>query len=199
MPDEKIDLFRAINTQRAIRSLRPDPVPDELITKIIDAATRAPSAGNSQPWAFVVVRDPELRAKLVPSAQKHFEVMYERALQRMKPGDPLPYQRLKLLIEKFGQVPAWIYPCIVSQPGSTPSSSSYGSIFPAIQNLLLAARGLGLGAALTMIALPAAKEVLGLPPEVEPVASIPLGYPDQEHYGRTTRKPLNEVIHWDRW
>lgn len=197
----EIGLFEAIYTQRAIRSFKPDPVPRELIERIVEAATKAPSGGNSQPWGFVVVQDRAMLDQLAVYAREGFEAMYQAGLARMKPGDPLPFPRLKKMIEAFEVIPAFVIVCAVSPAGG--GAANLGSVYPAVQNLLLAARGVGLGAALTSGwaagNMHHIKAMLDLPANVEPVAFIPLGYPDQERYGPTTRRPLSEVIHWDRW
>lgn len=200
MAAETSDLFEAMSTQRAIRSIKPDPVPEELLMRVVELATKAPSGGNQQPWAFVVVRDRDLIHKIAGAVRESFATIYASALQRLKPGDPLPMQNLKGLTERFEQVPVVIYPCaVLAQDADHSDLRYYSSLFPAVQNLLLAARGIGLGATLTTQALPAAKQILELPDNVEPVAMIPLGYPDKDHYGKTTRKPVTEVLHWDRW
>ena len=139
-----IGLFEAIYSQRAIRSFKPDPVPEELIEKVVEAATKAPSGGNSQPWAFIVVRDAETRAELAAIARRTFDGMYQAALGRARPGDPPPFPKLKVMVDNIEAIPVWIAVCI-----TMPGPAAYGSIFPAVQNLLLAARGLGLGAVLT--------------------------------------------------
>ena len=193
-----IGLFEAIYSQRAIRSFKPDPVPDALIEQVVEAATKAPSGGNSQPWGFIVVRDAETRAELAAIARRTFDGMYQAALGHAQPGDPPPFPKLKVMVDHIDDIPVWIAVC-----STMPGPAAYGSIFPAVQNLLLAARGLGLGAVLTGLlggpSVEATKKVLGIPDEVEPVAFIPLGYPDKERYGPTTRRPLAEVLHWEHW
>jgi nitroreductase len=195
----EIGLFEAIYSQRAIRSFKPDPVPDELIERVVEAATKAPSGGNSQPWAFIVVRDPVTRAELGAIARQTFDGMYQAALGRAQPGDPPPFPKLKVMVDHIDDIPVWIAICL-TMPGSP---GAYGSIWPAVQNLLLAARGLGLGAVLTGLlggpGLEQTRKVLGIPDEVEPVAFVPLGFPDKQRYGPTTRRPLSEVLHWERW
>ena len=201
MAEEKIDLFDAMYTQRAIRSLKPDPIPDEILVQIIEAATKAPSGGNTQPWAFIVVKNPESIAKIAEWGKAGFSAMYERAIERLKPGDPLPFPRLKPMVEKLGEVPVFVFPCHVRGPGTSPASGGQ-SIYPATQNMLLAARGLGIGAVMTNLALGHAEEIknlLGVPENVDLMATIPMGYPDKERYGSTTRKPVSEVTHWENW
>ena len=202
MADEQIGLFDAIYSQRAIRSLKPDPVPDDVLHRIIEAGTKAPSGGNSQPWAFIIVKDHDSIAKVAEWVKAEFAVSYERALGRMKPGDPTPFPRLKPLVDRFDQVPVLVFPCHVRPEGSTNGASGGASLYPAIQNMLLAARGLGIGAVLTNLGLGEAdkiKELLGVPENVDLMATIPMGYPDKEHYGSTTRRPVSEVAHWGRW
>jgi len=204
MSDDEIGLFEAMFTQRAIRSFKPDPIPREVLEKIVFAATKAPSGGNHQPWAFVVVQDKAARATMAEYAREGFRWMYDNAVKRMQPGDALPFPRLKPMIEGFETIPAIIVVCGVSTPGQQADATQLsGSIFPAVQNLLLAARGLGVGAALTSgWAIPRMadmKTLLGLPDHVMPLAFIPLGYPDKERYGPTTRRPLDEVMHWDTY
>lgn len=197
MSDGDLSLFDAIYSQRAIRSFRPDPIPRAIVTRIVEAATKAPSGGNSQPWGFIAVQDPALRKELAVFARDGFQRMSERAAFRRQPGDPPPYPRLAPMIAAFEQIPLVIVACLVDAPGQ------YGSIYPAIQNLLLAARALNVGAVLTSGWAQAHKSeikaLLKLPENVEPVAYIPLGYPAREHYGPTTRRPVDDVLHWDRW
>lgn len=199
----EIGLFEAIYTQRAIRSFRPDPVPREQVERLVEAATKAPSGGNRQPWAFLAIDDRPTLDAMAGFARTGFQAMYDRALAAAQPGDPPPFPRLKPMIESFEQIPLLVLVCAEGTPERPASQGMAGSIFPAVQNLLLAARGLGLGAALTTgWAAPSVgeiKELLGLPEHVEPMAFIPVGYLDKENYGPTTRRPVEEVLHWDRW
>lgn len=200
---EQIGLFDAIHTQRAIRSYRPDPVPRELIVRVIEAATKAPSSANSQPWAFIVIDDRQKLDRIAEWAKDGFNDRYQAALTRMQPGDPMPYAGLKPMIDEFERIPCLITACLVRPEGQPHGAGNYGSIYPAVQNLLLAARGLGLGALLSAgwaeKHLADIVELLNLPGNLEPVAFIPLGYPDKQHYGPTTRRPVEEVTHWNGW
>jgi nitroreductase len=201
MSDE-IGLFEAIYTQRAIRSFKPDPVPKAMIEKVLEAATKAPSGANSQPWAFVVVDDEAERHQLNDIARATFASMYAGALARQKPGDPPPMPNLKAMIDTIDTIPVWVIVCCTAAPGPGPAWGRYGSIFPAVQNLLLAARGVGLGAVVTGLFgsdLPKLRAVTGIPEDVEPLVFVPLGYPDKGRYGPTTRRPLAEVVHWNQW
>jgi nitroreductase len=205
MPQDTADigLFEAIYTQRAIRSFKPDPIPRETIEKIIEAASKAPSGGNSQPWAFVAVAEQGKKTELAELMRAGFDPMYEMMLARQNPGDPPPMPNFKRLIDNYDQVPVIIVVCAVLAPGMDASNSEKlaGSVFPAVQNLLLAARGLGIGAALTGSHADAHKvqELFHLPENVVPLANIPLGYPDKQNYGPTTRRPVSEILHWNQW
>jgi nitroreductase len=196
-----MEVFEALSTQRAIRSFKPDPVPQDLIEKVIEAATKAPSGANTQPWAFVVVRDPAKKAELGKIARANFQQMFDTVVARQKPGSPPPFPRLRPMIENFEQIPVLIYACLVLPVDAPPDRAAMmqSSVIPAVQNLLIAARALELGAAFTGVTARDAGPILGLPANVQPVAMIPMGYPDTEHYGPTTRRPLSEVLYWDEW
>ena len=202
MTEEQIGLFDALFTQRAIRSFKHEAVPRESVARIIEAATKAPSGGNSQPWAFVVVDDRDKIGQLAKLAKVEFAGMYENAMKNRQPGDPPPLPRLKLLVEDFENIPVLVYPCAVRPAGSSSSQGIQSSIYPAVQNLLLAARGLGVGAAFTTVTLQhldQVRELLGIPENVEPLSMVPMGFPDKEHYGKTTRRPWQEVTHFNGW
>jgi len=206
MPEE-IGLFEAMYSQRAIRRLRPDPVPDELLWRVLEAATKAPSGGNRQPWNFLVVRDPALKARI----GAYYRQAWDRTYGAMPPAvraqqDEATQRNLRgaqYLADHMDQAPVHIFACLrdAPPPGGPAAGSYYGSIFPAVQNLLLAARGLNLGAALTTLHKlyeGEIKELLGVPPEVELVALIPLGYP-LGRYGPNRRLPVDKVVYWNRW
>ena len=91
---DEIGLFEAMYSQRAIRSFKPDEIPEEAILRIVEAATKAPSGGNMQPWAFIVVRDRAVRGSLAEVARETFNGMYNGATARAEPGDPPPFPRL---------------------------------------------------------------------------------------------------------
>lgn len=205
MPED-IGLFEAIYSQRAIRKLKPDPVSDDLIQKLIEAATKAPSGGNSQSWAFVVIRDPDTKAKI---GEWYLDAWTKTYVAGTDGGKNLPdnmkrvYGAADHLARNMKDVPVMILVCGRNAPsqGGVLSGSFYGSIFPAVQNLLLAARGLGLGASLTTLHKlhdQELKELLGMPENVETIALVPVGHPIGK-YGPTTRRPVEEVTHQERW
>jgi nitroreductase len=205
MPED-ISLFDAIYSQRAIRKLKPDPVSDEFVHKLIEAATKAPSGGNTEPWAFIVIREAATKQKI---AEWYLDAWEKTYVAGTNAGENLPPNLVRVygaadhLAHNIQNVPVLIMVCGKNAPTShNPHTAAYyGSIYPAVQNLLLAARGLGLGASLTTLHKmhePEVKELLGIPEGVETIAMIPVGHP-RGRYGPTTRRPVEEVTHQERW
>jgi nitroreductase len=202
----QMPLADAVETQRAIRRLRPDPVDDDTVLALLRLAAKAPTGGNTQGWEFVVVRDPDVKhqlARLNRQAWSVFKRVYGmragKDAQARKMIDAVQWQA-----DHFEEVPVVVVACLRGPRPRVPTlaaSSWYGSAYPAIQNLLLGARALGLGAALTTLPLWSsilARRTLGLPGRVHPVAVVPLGWP-QGRYGPTTRRAVEEVTHLDRY
>jgi nitroreductase len=203
-----MEFFEAVHTQRSIRRFKPDPVPDEAIWKMIDAAIRAPSGGNTQPWAWLVVSDPVKKRALADAVRGNLGDL-DAALAA---ADKLPTEsqrRMRRASVTFrsdvASAPVIIIPCLVhpTSPSSDPNSIWAGSsIYGAVQNMMLAARAQGLGTVLTTfnIALEdLIRKEYGLPDDARPVAVIPVGFPDGQDFGPTTRKPVEEVTYWDGW
>jgi nitroreductase len=200
-----VDLEEAISTQRAIRRLRADPVDDEVILRCLRLAVKAPTGGNTQGWEFIVVRDRDVKAALGRQNKIAWSLLVRaryalRASSRnQKIVDAVSWQA-----EHWDDIPALVVFCLrgVSWPGPwLYRSSRYGSIYPAIQNFLLAARAEGLGAALTTLPLwnrVTIRRALGLPLNVEPVAVVPVGWPHGA-YGPTTRRAVEEITSLDRY
>lgn len=202
-------LREAMETQRAIRRLKPDPVDEDIILRCIQVALKAPTGSNAQNWHWIVVRDPVVRARLGRLMRQSWRI-YGR-LGRIVAGNDEQMRRVidavQWQADHFDEIPVLVVPCL---RGLTPrilsispfvASSHYGSIYPAIQNFLLACRAEGVGAALTTLPLwsmTLARRALGLPFDVQPCAVIPIGWP-RGRYGPTTRKPVEKVVHYDRW
>ena len=201
-----MSLEEAMRTQRAIRRLKPDPVDDALVLHLIELALRAPTGSNAQNWQFVVVRDRAVKARLGKLNRQAWR-LYGGIGRRMATNDP-PMMRIieavQWQVDHFEEIPVLVVACLATMIPVLPriaASSLYGSIFPSVQNLLLAARAAGLGAALITLPLWStflARRALGLPWTVTPCAVVPLGWP-RGRYGPTTRKPVGEVVHLDRW
>ena len=205
MPNETHNLFETMATTRSMRRLKPDPVPDELIRKILKAGVSAPSGGNMQHWRFLVIKDPQVKQTIGNYYQRAWN---EVVAPRYRAGEPAPgtsrerFVRMldaaQYLADHIHEAPVWIIPCL---EGASPSRTSGSSIYPAVQNMLLAARALGLGTTLTTLYLNFEKEVeaaLGLPPEIHSYAILPIGYP-MGRFGPVRRVPLTDVVYEDRW
>jgi F420 biosynthesis protein FbiB-like protein len=202
-----MEFFEVVNTQRSIRQFKPDPVPDEAIWKILDAAIRAPSGGNTQPWGFLVVRELAKREAIASAVR---ERMGDPTQGRAEAQQMDPVRRRMRLAsiafrENVTSAPVLIIPCLVAptSPSSDVNSLWAGSsIYAAVQNLMLAARALGLGTVLTTFNIrieDVIRSEFSLPDDAKPVAVIPVGYPDGERFGPTTRKPVESVTFWDAW
>jgi nitroreductase len=156
------DLFEIIRSTRSMRRLKPDPVPNDLIRKILEAGVCAPSGGNMQRWRFLVVRDPKIKETVGALYKRAWD---EQVAPRYRAGEPAPgmsrerFLRLldapEYLAAHIHEAPVWIVPCL---EGRNPTRTSGSSIYPAVQNMLLAARALGLGATLTTLYLQFEKE-----------------------------------------
>jgi len=191
-----------------MRRLKPDPVPDELIIKILEAGTRAPNAANSQTWHFVVIKDVAIKKAVQVWYKKAFdEIVAPRYASSPPPKGSTAekYHRQHLaveyLTEHFHEAPVWIVACIKhDNPLIPPNRTAGASIYPAVQNMLLAARALGLGANLTTRHLffeDEAERALELPEGVHSYAIIPIGYPIG-NFGPVGRGELRDFVSLDR-
>ncbi|MBL1077372.1 nitroreductase family protein [Nocardia sp. 2] len=230
-------VFEIMRTMRAMRRLRPDPVPEDVLTQLIEAATWAPSGGNAQSFRFVVVTD-RARISKVAELWREISTFYIEAFGGIRPpgttaemqerlGAALLYQR-----DHFHETPALIVACYdpsehaaafreqarhimatllrlgprraLTVLRNMPNATRLGgaaSTYPAVQNLLLAARTLGLGATITTWHLMLESEfkaALDIPKAVQTYAIIPVGWP-RGKLGPTSRRPAAEVIHRDHW
>ncbi len=199
-------LAEAITTQRAIRRVKPDPVDDELILELIELALKGPTAQNEQGWEFVIVKDPDVKRKF--GQLNRFMWRLYRRIAAHKARDNPAEQRMNRAVQwgvdHFEEIPVYVVCCFRGNRLGFPpvvAASTYGSIFPAVQNLLLAARAVGLGANINTMPLWsnfAARRILGLPFGLTPCVMIPLGWPIGR-YGPTTRRPVREVTSLDRY
>jgi len=204
VPEENpIGLFAAIYTTRALRRFKPDPVPDEVLFQLFDTAVRAPSGQNAQDWRFVIITEPTLKRQMQEWAEEGWARYQPRYAENPPLMDQLPRtQRLSLkavahLTHHLAEVPVIVAVCGLRGRHSTPG----GSIFPAVQNLLLAARALGLGGSIFNLPLAHAEELMaavGIPQSNQIYCLIPLGYP-LDKPGPVRRKPVKQVVFWNRW
>jgi nitroreductase len=204
---ESTDLFDIIQSTRAMRRLRPDPVPDDLIRKILEAGVCAAHGANRQTWRFLVVKDRTIKERVQHFYKRAFDEVVGPRYQSSTPppgSSAAKYARqhaaVEYLTDHFHEAPVWIVACL-DEGTNTPTRSSGASIYPAIQNMLLAARALGLGATLTTRHLRYEEEVeaaLGLPPGVHSYAILPIGYP-MGRFGPVGRGSLSDIVYEDRW
>ncbi|HEX5369404.1 MAG TPA: nitroreductase family protein, partial [Dehalococcoidia bacterium] len=196
-----MDFFDVVHTQRSIRRFKPDPVPDEMLWKMIDAAIRAPSGGNTQPWAWLIVRDPAKRRVIADAVKSGADDVADRRREAMSFDATRRRMRLASIAfrEDVMQAPVLIIPCLVNPTSPTRDIDSLfagSSIYGAVQNMMLAARAQGLGTVLTTFNT-AIEDLIrrefGLPDDAKPVATIPVGFPDNQNFGPTTRRPVDEV------
>jgi len=204
-PTTDTGLFEIIRTTRSMRRLKPDPVPADLIRQILDAGVCAPSGGNMQRWRFLVVQDPAIKQAVGDLYRRAWD---EIVAPRYREGAPAPgtsrerFDRMlaaaEYLAQHMHQAPVWIIPCL---QGDAPGRTAGSSIYPAVQNMLLAARALGLGATLTTLYLNFEKEAetaLGLPADWHSYAILPIGYP-RGRFGPVKRVALADVVFSDQW
>ncbi len=192
------DFFEVVQTQRAARSFLPDDVDDGTIAQILTAATHAPSAENSQPFVFIVVRDAAIRAAIGSLTARLWDGG-ARALEeeRLSPAFLRDVDRGA----RGGIAAAPVLVVVCGDTRLTYPQSMDASVFPAVQNLLLAAHALGLGSTLTTLPLLGGEELTGplnLPPEIVPIAVVPLGHLATP-LGPPRRQPISEKAHRDRY
>jgi nitroreductase len=199
---EDVPLLEGIRTTRAIRRLRPDPVPPELIRKVCEAGTFAPSGGNRQPWTFVAVTEAARRAFVAERYLEAFRRYIAPALERAGQPDFPEAKRRNVraalhLAEHLHEVPVLLFVAGWLRRGEP----QIQALFPCVQNVLLACRAVGLGASLTTVHRAHGREIdefLGLPPERPSCAMLPIGWP-RGRYGRPPRRPVDECLHWERF
>ena len=190
------DFFDVVRSQRGVAHYKPDPLPEGAVERIIEAATRAPSGSNRQPWRFIIVRDRETKRRLgelYVAAQTR-----SRGEPPSRPADEPPH-----FSEAMADVPVAVMACVERWPISGGEAYRGASIYPAVQNLMLAAAALGIGTRLTTIwqhRYDEVAELLGVPENWEMMALIPMGYPQEpDHLGGSRRKPVAEIAYYDRW
>ena len=199
------DLYETMRTARAIRRFRRDDVPDEVLIRCLEAATWAPSGSNRQGWRFLVLRSPEVRSILGPAYRRGWTDMGAGyGLDDIDPNDTSPRARMgrsmQHFVDHFEDIPAYVLFCIEGR-GRKPQLTDGASVYPAMQNFLLACRAEGLGAVVTMWHQYAEAELraaVAIPDDVELAALVPVGWPQGRH-GPVRRRPVVEVAFADRW
>ena len=207
MSDEP-GIFEVMFSCRAMRRLKPDEVPEELLVKLVEAGNQAPTGSNVQNVRYVIVRDAERKRELAEENRKWLtQYMEADRVEELPHQEKAKRDRMREAVlwqmEHFHEIPALVIVCLeFDEPvGDAAAAGGGGYVWPAVQNVLLAARALGLGATPTTLGLRdrgRVKEILGLPETVEAYCQIPVGYP-MGKFGPVTRKPVDEILHWDVW
>ena len=192
-------LGEAIFSQRAIRRFRPEPIAETVLQDILEAAIRAPNGGNNQPWHFLVIKDPELRVQFAALYREAWWAKRRdegiRGPEDIPPGKNTRRSAMRLA-DQIGQAPVIVLLCATAK-----GAGAMASVIPAAQNLLLAARSLGIGGTITTLhpqVEARVHQLLGIPESAQVVYCLPLGYP-RGSFGPAQRKPISEVCSLDRW
>ena len=199
---EDVPLLEGIRTTRALRRLRPDPVPPALIRKVCEAGTFAPSGGNRQPWFFVAVTDVERRAWVAERYRRVFRSYIAPAIEASQAPDYPAEKRANMrsaihLAEHLHEAPVHLFVAGWTRRGMPQTQA----LFPAIQNILLACRAVGLGASLTTVHTAFGSEIdqwLGLPENCPSCALLPIGWP-RGVYRRPSRRPVDACLFFERY
>lgn len=215
----EMTLFEGIRTLRAVREFTDEPVSDADVRAMLDLAVCAASGGNRQPWHFVVIRDAATKRAIRDYYLQVFRRYREGVLRQAASGHEAARTQVTrwersgrpdAFAEGLDRIPLFILVCLdrerLGMQGDTPGEllsapTAYASIYPAVQNLLLAAHGLGLGTVLTTMHIAYEREIkalLGIPDHVQTVALIPVGHPRRKP-GPPRRIAATERTHWDRW
>jgi nitroreductase len=203
----EFDLYEAIYTTRAMRRLKPDPVPAATIVKVIEAATMGPSGHNRQPWFFIVVTDRDTKEFVAERYLKAWEQIFTPVEREVVANDPQSQRGRNLrsanyLAHHIADAPVMIFCCVKKYTDRVRAGQPIvGAIYPAIQNLCLAARGYGLGTSITGLHTAYSEEIdarLGVPPEYVNLILIPMGYP-KGRWARPNRKSALQVTFWGKW
>jgi nitroreductase len=212
----EIGLYEAMGTCRAVRRLRPDPIPDDVLRRVLEAATWAPSGGNVQPWRIVAVKDPEKRRRLGELYEKvwtAYAAQSRAAIGELDEAARAGAERMlaagDYLAEHFAETPVVLVFCfnpermaITDLQLDRPSVVGGASVYPSVQNLLLACRAEGLGCVLTTLLCvtePVVRELLGIPAPWATCAAVPIGYPVLRGHGPIRRRSVEQMTYLDTW
>jgi nitroreductase len=213
---DSIDVYEAMRTLRAVRRLRPDPIPDAVLQRVLEAATFAPTGGNAQPWRVVVVRDAAKKASLGALYAERWNAYSagHRKLIADAPAEVKAKTQKMLdsgnyLADHFAQTPAVLVFCfnpkimaLTDAKQDRPHVVGGASVYPAVQNLLLACRAEGLGCVLTTLLCevePEVRKLLQIPDPWYTAAAVPIGYPLLRGHGPVSRKPVRKMAFVDTW
>jgi nitroreductase len=208
MSEPEITVLEALHSTPARRYLSPEPIGDDIVRKLLDAAIRGPNGGNTQRWAWIVLRDPEVKARIAVFYREGWESLYgvrrEVMLAQPESADglgPANFRAGDHLAAHLEEAPVWIFPVLLGAAKSA-NPRLGASIYGAVQQLMLAARAYGIGSTLTTLHSgheAETRELLGLPADALTMALVPLGYPSRGRWAEPKRRPLDEVVFNDRF
>ena len=211
-----MELYEAMSTLRAVRRLRPDPIPEDVRDRILTAATWAPTGGNMQPWRIVAVTDSALKQSLEDLYRPHWQDYvpgYEAKMAKMPPAARASSLKAieagTYLATHMHEAPLIAVFCfnpgimaITDREQPRPSVVGGGSVYPAVQNFLLACRNEGLGCVLTTLLCyeeAAVKQLLGMPDDWYTCAHVPVGYPVLGGHGTISRRDVSQMVSYNGW
>jgi nitroreductase len=206
MSDLQLPVLEALHSTPARRYLSTEPIPDDILRAILDAAIRGPNGGNVQRWAWIVVRDQEIKDRIAAFYLEGWEKSYGVHRERILSGDDGGFGAANFragdhLAYHLAEAPVWVMPVLLGAAKSgNPRLGS--SIYGAVQQLMLAARAHGIGSTLTTLYSgheAEVRELLGLPEDALTMALVPLGYPSRGKWAQPKRRPLDEVVFYDRY
>ncbi|MEQ1890231.1 MAG: nitroreductase family protein [Alphaproteobacteria bacterium] len=212
----EMKLYDAMRTMRSVRKLRPDPIPDDVLGRIFEAATWAPNGGNRQPWRMIVVRETAAKKRLgelYTTQWSAYAANAARGVAHLPEVERAKHMRTiaagDYLAAHMADVPVLVVVCfnpalmaVTDAKQDRVSVVGGGSVYPAVENLLLAARAEGLGCVLTTLLCaeePEVKKLLEIPAEWGTAAMVPLGYPVGQGHGPISRKPVSELFYAGQW
>jgi nitroreductase len=201
--------LEALHSTPARRYLSPEPIPDDVLWAILDAAIRGPSGGNSQGWGWVVVTDQAVKDQVASWYRENWDRAYGSRREQILNAPPAANGGLtprgflgaEHLAEHIQEAPVWVFP-VLRNAADAKGPHIGSSIYGAVQQLCLAARAYGIGTSLTTLYGGHEDELrtlLGLPADALTMALIPMGYPSQGRWAQPRRRPVEEVVHWGRW
>jgi nitroreductase len=204
---QPLSALAALHSTPSRRYLAPDPIPEDVLWAILDAAIRGPSGGNRQQWGWVVVTDQAVKERVAGWYRANWDSAYGQYRDRILAGDgssgmsPRGFLGAEHLAHHLEEAPVWVFAVLRNAADATnPRVGS--SIYGAVQQLCLAARAYGVGTSLTTLYgghEDELRELLGLPDDALSMALIPMGYPAQGRWAEPKRRPVDEVVHWNRW
>lgn len=204
---QQLSALEALHSTPSRRYLASDPIPEDVLWAILNAAIRGPSGGNQQQWGWVVVTDQAVKDQVAGWYRANWDAAYGQYRDRILAGDanssmsPRGFLGAEHLAHHLEDAPVWIFP-VLRNAADAKNPRIGSSIYGAVQQLCLAARAYGVGTSLTTLYgghEDELRELLGLPADALTMALIPMGYPSQGRWAEPKRLPVEEVVHWGHW